>query len=85
MTDSWRDAVEQARQQGRTALPVDLPRADALPGRIDHILTDRRCTVERACLVYPDNGWASTAGTSDHPAVYAELSFPFRGTSRGHP
>jgi endonuclease/exonuclease/phosphatase family metal-dependent hydrolase len=85
MTDRWRDALEQAGRHGRTGLPVDLPRAGDLPGRIDHILIDRRCTVERACLVYPDNGWASTAGTSDHPAVYAELSFPSCGTSRGLP
>jgi endonuclease/exonuclease/phosphatase family metal-dependent hydrolase len=73
LTAGWRDALELARAAGRTGLPVNLPWTEQMRGRIDYLFVDPRVQVERACMIYPENGWASTAGTSDHPATYAEL------------
>jgi endonuclease/exonuclease/phosphatase family metal-dependent hydrolase len=74
LTAGWREAVETARKAGKTGPLLDLPWAEDVNARIDYIFVDARVGVERACMVYPENGWASTAGTSDHPAAYAELT-----------
>jgi endonuclease/exonuclease/phosphatase family metal-dependent hydrolase len=73
LTTGWREAVEVARAQENTLISLGVPNVDSLAGRIDYIFADPRVGVDRACILYPNNDWGSTAGTSDHPAIYAEL------------
>jgi endonuclease/exonuclease/phosphatase family metal-dependent hydrolase len=70
------EAVETARTAHRFQPLSGLTSAAWLPNRIDLMFVDQRLHVQHAGIVYPENDWRSTTGTSDHPGIYAtfELS-----------
>jgi hypothetical protein len=64
------DGLSVAVGRNRIRLLADLSTAASVPERIDFIIAEPALQVADACVVYPENTFASNTGTSDHPAMF---------------
>jgi endonuclease/exonuclease/phosphatase family metal-dependent hydrolase len=72
--DQWNDALFLA-QSAATQTPLSgIAWVPDLPNLIDHIVVDGSWQVRNAGVLYSENRFSSSAGTSDHPSIYAALT-----------
>jgi hypothetical protein len=55
--------------RNRIRLLSDISTAASVPERIDFVFAEPTLQIADACVVYPENTFASNTGTSDHPAI----------------
>jgi hypothetical protein len=65
------DGLSVAVENKRIRQCPDVSTAASIPQRIDFVFAESTLPVADACVVFPENTFASNTGTSDHPAILA--------------